>query len=352
MADRWMDERDREWRERDWRRSETYGRGGGNRGRADETRRLGEDRSWPGAADEGGESYEEQSRRRLARYDDEDYRGGADVTSGGYRPGLGPRRPGGGQPRFTSQDYAGRDYGRQPSAGQPGRREDDYRSAGRHDVKYGNPYGGGFGRDWADRQDRRADDAWESDREGDGSGDFLRRAGERISSWFRGDHLMHGSRDDEPGHYREDYGREARRLDRGHRGLGPKGYQRSDERISDEVHERLTDDPWLDASNIDVEVKSGEVTLSGHVENREAKHRAERLIEDLAGVGHVQNNLRVNPNASFTGAGRGFGSSALEEEMRRNARATDPGNNGVSGLSGRTSTGAAAERSSDPKKLG
>ena len=44
--------------------------------------------------------------------------------------------------------------------------------------------------------------------------------------------------------------------------------------------------------------------------------------------------------------GRGFGSSALEEEMRRNAAATDPNNNGVSGLSGRTSTGASAERSS------
>ena len=36
--------------------------------------------------------------------------------------------------------------------------------------------------------------------------------------------------------------------DRGARGLGPQGYKRSDDRISDEVHERLTDDAWLDAS--------------------------------------------------------------------------------------------------------
>jgi hypothetical protein len=92
-------------------------------------------------------------------------------------------------------------------------------------------------------------------------------------------------------------------------------------------------------------VKAGEVTLAGHVDNREAKHRAERLIEDLSGVKHVQNNLRVTPNAGLTGAGRGFGSSALEAEMRRYEQASDPGNNGVSGLAGRTSTGAEAERS-------
>jgi len=64
-------------------------------------------------------------------------------------------------------------------------------------------------------------------------------------------------------------------------------------------------------------------------------------------VRHVQNNLRVDPNAGFTGAGRGFGSSALEAEMRRNELATSQGNEGVSGA-GRTSAGAAAERSTGP----
>src|SRR5207253_1498766 len=121
-----------------------------------------------------------------------------------------------------------------------------------------------------------------------------------------------------PRHYREDFGREARPIpDPDHRGHGPRGYRRSDERISDEIHQRLTDDPWLDASNIEVEVKGGEVTLNGRVDNREAKHRAERLIEELSGVSHVQNNLRVDARAGLTGAGRGFGSSALEAEMRR-----------------------------------
>ena len=135
-------------------------------------------------------------------------------------------------------------------------------------------------------------------------------------------------------------------LPRSPRLTGNRGYRRSDDRINDEVHQRLTDDPWLDASEIGVEVKGGEVTLNGLVDNREAKHRAERLIENLAGVSHVQNNLRVKPDGGLTRAGRGFGSSALEAEMRRDAAATDPGNNGASGLSGRTSTGARAERSS------
>jgi hypothetical protein len=93
------------------------------------------------------------------------------------------------------------------------------------------------------------------------------------------------------------------------------------------VHDCLTDDPWLDATDIEVAVKDGEVTLSGRVDSREAKHRAERLIEDLSGVHHVQINLRVDPSAGltggdFTGAGRGFGSSAVEAEMRRNEEAT------------------------------
>jgi hypothetical protein len=102
------------------------------------------------------------------------------------------------------------------------------------------------------------------------------------------------------------------------RGLGPKNYQRSDARISDDVHDRLTEDPWLDASDIVVAVNGGEVTLSGRVDCRDAKHHAEWLVEDLSGVRHVQNNLRVDPGAGLAGAGRGFGSSTLEAEMRRN----------------------------------
>jgi hypothetical protein len=77
------------------------------------------------------------------------------------------------------------------------------------------------------------------------------------------------------------------------RGMGPKGYKRSDERIQEEVHERLTEDPHLDASDIEVSVASGEVTLSGFVGNRAEKRYAEDLVERISGIGHVQNNLRI-----------------------------------------------------------
>lgn len=78
-----------------------------------------------------------------------------------------------------------------------------------------------------------------------------------------------------------------------HRGRGPKGYRRSDERIREDVSDRLTDDAWLDASNVEVTVNDGEVTLSGTVDSRDAKRRAEDLAERVSGVGDVQNQLKV-----------------------------------------------------------
>jgi hypothetical protein len=78
-----------------------------------------------------------------------------------------------------------------------------------------------------------------------------------------------------------------------HRGRGPKGYRRSDQRIHEDVCERLTEDRFIDASNIDVVVKEGEVTLSGTVSSRGLKRRAEDLAEMASGVAHVQNNLRI-----------------------------------------------------------
>ncbi|MBV9511740.1 MAG: BON domain-containing protein [Caulobacteraceae bacterium] len=93
-----------------------------------------------------------------------------------------------------------------------------------------------------------------------------------------------------------------------HRGLGPKGYRRSDERIREEVSDRLTDDPLLDPSDVEVKVHDGEVTLDGAVSSREDKRRAEMLVERCSGVDHVQNNLRVKRpehRATTTASGPG-----------------------------------------------
>ncbi|WP_199489465.1 BON domain-containing protein [Pseudotabrizicola alkalilacus] len=103
---------------------------------------------------------------------------------------------------------------------------------------------------------------------------MLTRAGDEIASWFG---------DEEA----------ARRREQDHRGKGPRGYQRSDERIREDVSDRLSDDPRVDASEIDVTVESGEVTLAGEVTSKYAKRYAEDCADAVSGVTHVQNNLRV-----------------------------------------------------------
>ena len=79
----------------------------------------------------------------------------------------------------------------------------------------------------------------------------------------------------------------------GHRGKGPRDYRRSDERIREDVSDRLTDDHDVDASEITVNVQGGEVTLTGTVTSRDQKRRAEDLAERIGGVTEVINNLRV-----------------------------------------------------------
>jgi hypothetical protein len=78
-----------------------------------------------------------------------------------------------------------------------------------------------------------------------------------------------------------------------HHGKGPRGYTRSDDRIKEDVCDCLTDDPMLDAGDIEVQVKNGDVTLNGEVKDRLAKRHAEDMIERVSGVKNVQNSLKV-----------------------------------------------------------
>ena len=80
-------------------------------------------------------------------------------------------------------------------------------------------------------------------------------------------------------------------------GRGPKDYQRSDERVREEICDCMTDDPMLDASEITVVVNKGEVILSGTVTSREQKRRAEDVAERISGVKDVTNQLRVSREA-------------------------------------------------------
>lgn len=87
-----------------------------------------------------------------------------------------------------------------------------------------------------------------------------------------------------------------------HRGRGPRGYRRSDERIKEDVCQCLTDDQHIDATNIEVAVNDREVVLSGTVSSRMQKRHAEDLIERLSGVRDVINSLRVASDTQSTPA--------------------------------------------------
>jgi hypothetical protein len=78
-----------------------------------------------------------------------------------------------------------------------------------------------------------------------------------------------------------------------HAHKGPKGWVRADDAIREDACEALAYHPDLDASDIEVEVKSGEVTLSGTVRNRESKRLAEALVERVRGIHDVHNRLTI-----------------------------------------------------------
>ena len=202
----------------------------------------------------------------MGGYEEPDY--GSRYGEMGRRYGYGSRDEG-----SSSRRYAGSEWGYRGQEG-PGRR-----SSGRH-------YGGGE-RGYSE-----------------GGRDFWDKASDEVSSWFG----------DEEAERR-------RRMDQ-HRGRGPKNYMRSDERIKEDVNDRLTDDGWIDASNIEVEVSNREVTLSGFVDNRHAKRRAEDIVEDISGVTNVQNNLRVRNETQSLSDTQGSTASGLSTSSSKRTRAS------------------------------
>lgn len=195
---------------------------------------------------------------------------------------------------------------------------------------YGNERGSSYDRDESEgraRSNRSYGSGYRGDvrdertygRENEDRG-FLARAGDEIASWF-------GDED------------AARRREQDYRGHGPSDYTRSDDRIREDVNDRLTDDPRVDARHVSVSVANGEVTLNGTVASREAKRRAEDCIDRISGVKHVQNNLRVQQTASSSHAGS-FGAASVAGAggmAGMGATAGTTGQAGTAGSSGSTS---------------
>jgi len=136
------------------------------------------------------------------------------------------------------------------------------------------------------------------------------------------------------------------------RGFGPRGYTRSDARIEEDVNERLSHGA-LDASDVEVSVKDGEVTLSGKVRSRADKRRAEDVADDVSGVKHVQNNLRADDAwSSGPSSGGSWGSDDAGRQSQARSGSASGGSSGqMSGQSGgatSVSTGQAGAPSNGP----
>jgi hypothetical protein len=102
-------------------------------------------------------------------------------------------------------------------------------------------------------------------------------------------------------------------------GKGPKGYQRSDARIQEEVSEKLSHG-FLDASDIEVTVQNGEVILQGTVETKADRRIAEDVIEEVSGVRDIDNRLKVKRGGS-TGEGIGHKERMSPVAERQDAQA-------------------------------
>lgn len=224
----------------------------------------------------------QDAQRDRARYERD---GGRDEHTTAWRPRAYDQphaREDEAETRFRAGSEWDRD--RQDSERAPGRAHDDYRRQDRGQQDSGHAYG--FA-----RHERRYDD------EGLNRSEDARRTRESAGSppYVAG----FPPRSYDPGMYAAFQG-QGRDEPRGFRGHGPKDYKRSDERMREDVCDRLADSDAVDARGISVEVANGEVTLSGHVTSRQAKRAAEDAVENCSGILHVQNNLRIRDRQDDT----------------------------------------------------
>jgi len=278
------------------------------RGRRSGERREENDRGEWGRDDpnrgHAGRGYQEESYRgeeRFGRGDGDRERrpsyGGEFGNRGDYgsRGDYGNRQDWGRQDFGNRQDWGNRQY--------YGNRQD-----------YGNRYESGNRgyqgeQDWRRRNQSNLEQSGSVGPWGTGSGGFGTgyRSGEFSSAGgaygSAGDYTGYGAGGSES--YGGGAGMRSQQGQQGRfSGRGPKGYQRGDDRIREDVCERLTHHPEIDASEIEVQVKEGEVTLTGSVDDRQAKRMAEDVAESVSGVKDVRNQVQVR-QTQMSGAHKG-----------------------------------------------
>ena len=158
-----------------------------------------------------------------------------------------------------------------------------YGNTGSYDESYGGMgYGEGLGMagGYSNRNYGNRNRDWGNNYEdNDRNRGWWDRTRDEVSSWFGDDDAERRRRTD--------------KMSGPHKGKGPKDYRRSEDRIREDVSDRLADDEYVDASDIRIEIHDDEVILSGNVNSREEKRRAEDIVESVSGVRNVENRIRV-----------------------------------------------------------
>jgi hypothetical protein len=113
--------------------------------------------------------------------------------------------------------------------------------------------------------------------------------------------------------------RRGTRMTSGNRGpRGPRGYRRPDERILDELCERIALSGAY-AEEVEVQVRGGVVTLTGKVPSRTDRQLIEEVGETVFGVQEIQTQLAI-PRAAEAARGEGPARMAMERVEAEPAR--------------------------------
>jgi osmotically-inducible protein OsmY len=297
MADRYQNYQSgarqrQDWRDEDDTRRKSY------RSRDDDEGRYSgssEDRDYGYGSYTGSD--EGESSVRAGSYDQGRSQYGRSRDTGGQSGSTG-RYAGYGQGEYSGGRSG---YSGQGNYGQTGYGQGGYGQGNYGQPSYGSERGQQYGRDYGSSGTSRY-----------GSSEY----GEPGYGGSRGGRYSQGTFGTERGGWSEPYGEGQQYTSRGeyagtssesgyggrgmggtggmgqHRGKGPKGYQRSDERIKELLCERLSEDPEIDPSEVTITVTGGKITLEGTVDSRQTKNAIED-IADQFGLQDVQNNLRV-----------------------------------------------------------
>ena len=104
----------------------------------------------------------------------------------------------------------------------------------------------------------------------------------------------------------------------------------NDESVQPETHsdrilqrliaERLSQEPELTTSEVNVDVREGTVIVTGSADTMNTKYRLEELIKRVEGVEKIENNLKIRVGEAFEEFSRSADAARLREARVRSPK--------------------------------